>query len=247
MSSIPGVKTRWMWYHVDRVDWSARTVWETGHMSEYRKEVFAMNIAIAGIGYVGLANALLLARHHRVRALDIDPKRIRMVNERVPPLADADMERFFTEEALDLHATDDPASAFSGADFVLIATPTNYDPERNTFDTSSIEVVARKVLCIAPKAVMVIKSTVPVGYTEDLRARLGTDRILFSPEFLREGRALHGNLHPSRIIVGERSERARRFAGLLQEAAEEENVPVLFTGSTEAEAIKLFSNTYLAM
>lgn len=207
----------------------------------------SVNIAVAGIGYVGLSNAVLLAGRNRVRALDVDPGRVAMLNDRRCPIIDAEMERYLAERELDLTATTDPATAYEDADFVIVATPTNYDPVSNYFDTSSVETVIRDVMRLAPKAVIVVKSTVPVGFTKDVSERLGTDQVIFSPEFLREGRALHDNLHPSRIVVGEDSDRGRRFADLLAGAALDEDVPVLLTGSTEAEAIKLFANTYLAL
>lgn len=204
-------------------------------------------IAVAGLGYVGLSNAILLARKHAVRALDIDPARVTAVNAGTCPVRDAGMEDHLRRGGLDLRATTDPDAAFAGADFILVATPTDYDPATNVFDTGSVEQVVHAALAANPDATIVIKSTVPVGYCARLRAETGSDRILFSPEFLREGQALHDNLHPSRIVVGPPCDRARQFADLLRDCALETEVPVLLTGSTEAEAIKLFSNTYLAM
>lgn len=204
-------------------------------------------IAVAGMGYVGLSNAVLLARHHPVHAFDIDTGRIEAIRGRRSPIVDAELEHYLTEKPLHLTATTNPETAFSGADFVIVATPTNYDPETNFFDTSSVDDVIRTVTRIAPQATIVIKSTVPVGYTAAVPERLGTDQVIFSPEFLREGRAVYDNLHPSRIIVGERSERGRLFADLLRRGAITRNAPVLLTGPSEAEAIKLFANTYLAM
>lgn len=206
-----------------------------------------VQIAVAGIGYVGLSNAVLLAQNNSVTAVDISEERVAMVSAGKCPIVDPELEDYMSNKDLDLVATTDAEAAFKNAEYVIVATPTNYDPDTNFFDTSSVEAVLRTVIAANPSATIVIKSTIPVGYTDRVSAELNTDQVIFSPEFLREGRALHDNLYPSRIIVGEQSDRARRFADLLAEGALSDDIPILFTEAAEAEAIKLFANTYLAM